>query len=208
MSSRLFVLSFVAAIALTPRIHAADPAATAGTRLRDSLRNTMLQMRTLQAERDTLEAARVENEQKAKAVTAELEALKKQAATDNESQQKTIGSLRARVEEQDRENAGLKADLDQAKRATAQAAELACGKEAERAKVSGQLIEAQRRVADREMKNAALFRLGKEILERYEKFGLGTALTAKEPFVGVTRVKLQNLVQDYSDKLVEQKAKP
>ena len=193
---------------LTPRIHAADPAASVESRLRDSLRSTLLQMRTLQAERDALEAAKVENEQKAQAATAELEALKKQVATDNEAQQKAIASLRTRVEEQDRENAGLKADLDQAKRATAQAADLARAKEAERAKLAGQIIEVQRRVADRETRNAALFRLGKEILERYEKFGLGTALTAKEPFVGVTRVKLQNLVQDYSDKLAEQRAKP
>jgi hypothetical protein len=49
--------------------------------------------------------------------------------------------------------------------------------------------------------------LGKEILERYEKFGLGTALTAREPFVGTTRVRLQNLVQEYSDKLSEQRIK-
>jgi hypothetical protein len=45
-------------------------------------------------------------------------------------------------------------------------------------------------------------------LDRYEKFGLGDALTAREPFVGLTKVKFQNLVQDYQDKLSDQKVKP
>jgi hypothetical protein len=49
-----------------------------------------------------------------------------------------------------------------------------------------------------------LYKLGNEILTRYEKFGLGEALQAKEPFVGVSRVKLQALVQDYKDKLLDQ----
>jgi hypothetical protein len=53
-----------------------------------------------------------------------------------------------------------------------------------------------------------MYRIGSEILKRYEGFGLGTAIAAREPFVGSMRVKLQNLVQDYADKLAEQKIKP
>ncbi len=47
-----------------------------------------------------------------------------------------------------------------------------------------------------------------DILTRYEKFGLGDALTAREPFTGITRVKLQSLFEDYQDKLVDQRIKP
>jgi hypothetical protein len=53
-----------------------------------------------------------------------------------------------------------------------------------------------------------MFKVGSEILTRFEKFGLGTAITAREPFIGLTRVKLQNLMQDYADKLADQKIKP
>jgi hypothetical protein len=49
-----------------------------------------------------------------------------------------------------------------------------------------------------------MYELGMEILDRYEKFGLGEALTAKEPFTGITRTKFETLVQDYEDKLVDQ----
>jgi hypothetical protein len=61
---------------------------------------------------------------------------------------------------------------------------------------------------DLRRRNNELFKLGNEILSRYEHFGLGTALTAREPFTGITKVKLQSLVQDYQDKLAEQKVKP
>jgi len=77
--------------------------------------------------------------------------------------------------------------------------------EAERNKLAAQVIVLQRVVTDRETKNLELFKTGNEILERYEKFSLGDALAAKEPFVGVSRVKLQELVQDYKDKLTAQK---
>jgi hypothetical protein len=50
--------------------------------------------------------------------------------------------------------------------------------------------------------------LSNEILTRYEKFSLGEALAAREPFIGLTRVKLENLTQDYSDKISKQQAKP
>jgi hypothetical protein len=62
-------------------------------------------------------------------------------------------------------------------------------------------------VADQRTRNAAMFQTANEILTRYERFGLGEALAAKEPFVGVTRVKLENQVQDYEDKLAAERIK-
>ena len=43
---------------------------------------------------------------------------------------------------------------------------------------------------------------------RLENFSYGTALAAREPFVGATRVKLENEVQGYKDKLLDPKLKP
>jgi hypothetical protein len=63
-------------------------------------------------------------------------------------------------------------------------------------------------IDDRETKNLALFNLGNDILTRYEKFSLGDALGAKEPFTGISRVKLQELVQDYKDKISDQRVTP
>ena len=63
----------------------------------------------------------------------------------------------------------------------------------------------QRKVEDDERRNLALFKLANEILTRYEDFSLGNALAAKEPFTGLTRTKLENLVQGYQDKIVAQR---
>lgn len=65
-----------------------------------------------------------------------------------------------------------------------------------------------RRVTEQQAKNTTMYQIGVEILDRYEKFGLGDALTAREPFIGKTRVKFQNLVQEFQDKLTEQRIKP
>jgi hypothetical protein len=48
-----------------------------------------------------------------------------------------------------------------------------------------------------------MYQAGMEILDRYEKFGLGDAILAREPFTAAQRVKFQNLVQDFSDKLTD-----
>jgi hypothetical protein len=63
----------------------------------------------------------------------------------------------------------------------------------------------QRVVEDRERKNYELYKTGNEVLTRYEKFSLGEAIEAKEPFMGLTRVKLENLVQGYEDKFASNK---
>ena len=53
-----------------------------------------------------------------------------------------------------------------------------------------------------------MYRLGNEVLDRYAQFGLGTAISAREPFVGITKVKFQTLLQDYQNKLTDQTIKP
>jgi hypothetical protein len=77
--------------------------------------------------------------------------------------------------------------------------------EAARQKLAAEDILLRRTVEDREMKNLVLYNTGSEILDRYEKFSLGEALSAKEPFISLTKVKLQEQVQDYKDKLLSQR---
>lgn len=187
-------------------LSAADPNADA--KVRENLRNALLQLRTAQSERNTFQAAKTELEQEKDALTKRVEALTKQLSADKESADKTTAELKTKLEEREAEVVRLKEAVTQWKTAQEKATGIANVKETERAKLAAQATELQRRVADQQTKNAAMFKIGNEILSRYEKFGLGTAITAREPFVGTMRVKLQNLVQDYGDKLAEQKIKP
>jgi hypothetical protein len=204
--SLIVILCFPALSA--QKVHAADAPNAGEAKLREGLRNTMLQMRTLQTERDALQAAKTQLEQEKQALTQQVGDITKRLAADKEAADKTTADLKARVAAQGEEMIRLKESLEKWKGSQKQAAELAATKEAERAKLAMQVIELQRRVADQQVKNAAMFKIGNEILVRYEKFGLGTALSAREPFVGTMRVKLQNLVQDYGDKLADQRIKP
>ena len=176
-------------------------------RLRENVKGLMVQLRTIQAERDTLDAAKNEHEQKAKELGEKLAALTKASDTEREGLERTVSGLRGKVAELEKENGGLKADLAQAVGVGNQTADRLKKKEADGLKLGERIVDLERKVSEGERKNLELHRLGKEILERYEKFGLGTALTAREPFVGTTRVRLQNLVQEYSDKLSEQRIK-
>jgi hypothetical protein len=195
------------ALVVTGALQAADQNSPE-TKLRETLRNTMLQLRTAEADREALKAAQEQNEQEKKTLGENLEKLTKQSSTDKDASDKIITNLKAQDAEKDKLIADLKESLDKWKAAYNQVADVARSKESERAKLAGEKIVLERKVAIRETKNAAMFKLGNEILTRYEKFGLGTALTAREPFIGTTRVKLENLVQDYSDKLSDQTIKP
>lgn len=195
--AKLIPLYCAAALVLSlgTELRAADEG-TEG-KLREQLRSTMLQLRTAQNERAALQATQTENEQKVKALTFQVDALTKQSSAAEKTaadQANELGTLREAV--------------DKWQVAYQQVTQVATAKEGERAKAAGQLIEAQRLVADRETKNRALFSIANEILRRYERFSLGDALAAKEPFTGLTRVKLENLVQGYDDKLAEQRVHP
>lgn len=50
-------------------------------------------------------------------------------------------------------------------------------------------------------RNAELFQIANQILDRYAGVGIGEALVRREPFVQAARVDLENRVQDYEDRL-------
>jgi hypothetical protein len=189
----------------TRAIQAADPTDTIETRLREKLRDTMLQLRdaetAAETERAALQAAQAQSADEKKVLTAKLEAITKEAAA-NSLAAKAADNLKIQLARQDKEIAQLKETIESCQ----QTAELVRNKEAERAKLVDEAVtELERLVADRQVKNLALYKIASEILQRYEQFGLGDALRAREPFVGITRVKLQNLVQDYQDKLLNER---
>ena len=202
-------LTYLTALSLlVSPLYAADAPTPAEAKLRENLRATMLQLRTAESERAALQAAQAEMEEKGKALAEQVATMEKQVAADKEAAEKASTELKTKVDERDREIGDLRLSLDKWKVAHQKVTDIANGKEAQRAKVAMEAILLQRKVAEHEVKNTAMFKLGNEILTRYEKFGLGDALASREPFVGITRVKFQNLIQDFGDKLADEKIKP
>jgi chromosome segregation ATPase len=180
-------------------MHAADP----DVRAQQAMRNMTTRLRAAETERDSLQAAKAQSDQEKKMLTERLDGLTKQATADS----KELAALKTKLAEREVENAQMQDSLQKLQLSQTQAVQIAQKTESERTRLAGQVIELQRKVADRETKNLALFKLANEILKRYERFGLGDALAAKEPFTGIARVKLETLVQDYQDKLADQRVK-
>lgn len=184
-------------------LFAGNARAAEDARLKETLRNLTLRLRSAETERNNLLSDKAQFEQEKKTLTAKVDALTKQAAADKAE----IDTLTSKAGDQEKELLETKESLGKWKTAYEQLVATARKSEAERVKLAGESIVLKRKLEDRERKNAELFKLGNEILTRYEKFGLGDALAAREPFTGLARVKLENLVQDYQDKIADQKVK-
>ena len=205
---RYFLFSILLSGFAFSSLHAQQQADPAVTRLPETLKNTMLQLRSSQNDLATAQAAQAVLEGEKTTLTEQVAALTKQAIADKDSNDKTIGSLQTKVAGHEAEIAAQKAAIEKWKVALQNMTSTAETKESERSKSSARVIVLDRQVADQRRKNTEMYQIGTEILTRYEKFGLGDALTAREPFVGLTRVKFENLVQDYSDKIEDQRIKP
>ncbi|HEY9153842.1 MAG TPA: phage major capsid protein [Opitutaceae bacterium] len=207
-SKKSWLLGFVVVFAALQNLVMAENAPSPDARLRDALRETTLQLRTAQSDLATAQASQAQLAADKKLVDEKYEALRKKVLAEQALSDKSLTELRAQVAEQKAAISRLHQALEKTR--SDLETQTVATKDAEAA--GEQLKEKNailaRRVADREQKNLTLFLLGNEILARYEDFGLGKAIQAKEPFVGRARVRLENLVQDYEDQLADQRAKP
>ena len=205
----LFLLFFLAPQAIYAQDSNAQDAEL--TKMRQVLRDTMGQLRDAQNQVVTLQAQTAQDDKdkadlqaKFDALGVQLKTVSDQATADKNDMTKQISDLKAQVDDQTGQIGRLNDALKQWKDAYSQASQLAAVNDAARKQYAMQAAILQRTVDDRETKNLALYKLANEILTRYENFGLGEALEAKEPFVGLSRVKLENMVQDYKDKILDQ----
>ena len=207
-------LTFLCA-ALLPFTFTARADEASEAKLKEQLKNALNQVRTMTTEKNTLIAAQAELttknttlDKQVKDQAASLTKLDKESKDFQEKaeakqmeQQATIASLGTELKR-------YQASLDKWQAAHVTITDIAKKKEAERAKLSAKAADLERTVTDLRGRNSELFKLANEILTRYEQFGLGKALAAREPFTGNAKVKLQNIVQDYNGKLLDQTAKP
>lgn len=180
-------------------------------KLRETLRNTMLQLRNIEAERARLDAElqalKAQSDKKIKDLTTQLDTSIKQAAGEKTLSDKVIGEQKSNIAAKDKQIENLQSLLEKWKISHVQITDIARAKEAERSKLESKSIVLQRTVEARERQNIELYQLGKEIIERYEGFALGRALLAREPFTGLTKVRLEEQIQDYKDKVEDQLGK-
>jgi chromosome segregation ATPase len=209
-SMRPIALPFILlalALSLSP-LRASEKANPADQKMREALRNTMIQLRDANAKLATAQAAQTDDEEKIKELQGQLDDLTKKTTEQKHADNQTIDDLKYKLTLDDAQIAHLTESLGKWKFGYAKLADYAKQTEGKRAELASKIIILDRRIADQQVKNAEMYRLGNEVLDRYAQFGLGTALAAREPFVGITKVKFQNLVQDYQNKLTDQTIRP
>ena len=162
-------------------------------KLRDQLRATTQQLRQLQDDQASLQAQKAAAEQERDALKVQLAAAKAQIGHGGQDR----GQVQA-----------LAAQVAKFKEAASQATGAASQAQADHDKLAAGVANAQTLLGACESKNDQLLIVGNEILKAYHKFDFGEAFGANEPFIGIERVKLENLAQDFGDRLYDGKFDP
>jgi chromosome segregation ATPase len=170
-------------------------------RLREALRNATAQTRQLEDLRTASQAKLADSEREKAALKAQVDAGKAEIKKLEKQQREAIEQFNQRLTERDEA-------LDKWKSAYEEAATVARTKDAERAKFEGEATAYKASTKSCLAKNVLLTKVGRELLHRYEDVNFGDMLVAREPLIGEHRARLQNLLQDYNDKLLDQKATP
>ena len=102
----------------------------------------------------------------------------------------------------------LAVEVSKYKSAYTQATGTAAQAQADHDKLQAGLTNTQTLLTACQAKNDQLFKVGNEVLAAYQKFDFGDAFGANEPFIGFKRVELENLAQDYGDRLYDGKFDP
>lgn len=205
---RRFVATLLLSLypSLLPAADEPDPS----LKLREQLRAVTLQLRSAQTESANAQATAAAADQKSKELTTKIETLEKQTAklikeenADKMTAARATAELETKLAEREKRLVLTQEALAKWQVGYHKAATAVTTKEAARAKLAAELSSTKNTLADRERKNIALFITAKEILDRYQNYSLGKVLLAREPYVGTTRVKIENLVQDYQDKILD-----
>lgn len=182
-------------------------------RLRAQLRITTAQLQQAQNELATLKAG---------GPTAGPAVARPAASSDEvDSLKKELAQVRAQLRTSQQANARVAEDSEQLRsqsqaateKAGAQVAQfrnaydellkLARASEADRQRLAGETTLQRAALTQCEAKNTQLYAVGLEILQAYETLDVGSVLASRQPFAAQSRVKFEQIAQQYGDKLYE-----
>jgi chromosome segregation ATPase len=200
MMRAILVLAFFAAATVDlKQAWAAD--SQTETRLREALRSTTSQLRALEEEKIRWQATEAAQKNEIESLKAKLAEEGRKARARSASEE-----LSRRLQGQTETNQKLSDSLAQCQASTRESVEAIRTKDAEREQLTEQVKVVNNRVTTCEQKNARMYQLSHEFLKKCEQMDLGENLIAPlEPFTGLRRTKFENIVQEYEDKLGEQK---
>lgn len=191
------MLPFVVLLAFASPAHAQSET----DRLREALRSATAQTRSLEDQRTQLQAKVAEADRLRQSMQQQIDALRTQLKDVETAHRTAVETFNQRLEERNE-------TLERWKAAYAEAADVARSKDGERAKFESESKAFRASTKACEARNEALAKLGRELLQAYDDVHFGDVIAAREPVLGLRRVDVQNMLQDYRSKIREQKIKP
>jgi chromosome segregation ATPase len=204
MSMKSFPAAVLVLMIASVTATAAEKADPVMQKMREQVKNSMIQLRDANAKLAAAQSAQAEAEDKVKELQGKLDELTKKEAAEKKAASASIEDLQVKLANDELLNSHLSESLVKWKQGYSKLADYAKATEGKRAEFASKCVLLERRIAEQQMKNQEMFRLANEVLDRYAQFGLGNAIAAREPFVGITKVRFQNLLQDYQNKLTDQ----
>lgn len=184
-----------------------DPAEE-NARLRESLRQAVLQARDLQAQIANLQADQIAKQQEVDRLTAQLKRVNEELVAERNASTNTMASLNEKISAQQGQLADQNASIEKWRVEFAKVSDRATRAERERDQLKAVGLAKDRLIADQRQKNAEMYAAGTAVLDRYQRHGLGDAILARENFVAATRARFQTLMQEYQDKLLDARIQP
>ena len=193
---RKYILTIAAIVVSLASVEARAQSET--DKLRDAVRSLTAQTRSLEDQRASLQSKVAEAEREKAALNSQIAAAKAQVKETEKMHREAVDEFNQRLEDRNQ-------TLEKWKAAYEEAATVARAKDAERAKFEGEATAYKASTRSCVAKNGQLVKVGRELLRRYEGVSFGDIAVINEPLTGVRRVEVQNILQDYEDKLLEQK---
>jgi chromosome segregation ATPase len=200
MKRTTILLAIAAAAVLSLPLHAEEEGEVE-TKLREALRGSMLQVRDAQARTAEMESKVVLSEKETAKTKKELTTLQATMVDERTAAANQAAELRSALEESATRITALEAQVakwdSDYKQSTARALKAENGLAHAKARI-GTL---ERLAAEQQVKNIEMKQTADEILDRYQRHGLGSTILAREPFISVNRAKLQTIMQDLETRI-------
>ena len=208
LPARLAALSLALLVCMAIMTPHADASDKKASREREALRRAQQQLSQVQGD---LAAA----EQEKATLAADLE--KAQASSKAEagkvaSLQHGLGNSKQQLAAVTGELAQVKdtlaataQQLSETRRTLAETTQTLRQTEAEKRQLESLKVRHEGDIASCERKNVALYAIGRSLMDRFEHKTCGESLAEREPFAGLKKVETENLLEEYRDKLDDQK---
>jgi septal ring factor EnvC (AmiA/AmiB activator) len=209
---RAFAAGTIAVCGICGLAAAAPEGDDGAARLRAAFRSATVQLRDLQDQNAMLTAKQSEAERDRMALTQQLaaaekerDALRQQLKAGQDALQTAARQSAAQLEAQKQGLASMEAayrdNLAKWQTSYNEAAAAARMRDDDAKKLDELLVQTRTRATACEAKNTELYKFGKDLIDVYGRQDVFGALGAKEPFTKLKRVEIENLMQDYEDKL-------